>query len=224
MTMHRGLPGTVVGACKQALRDMHLGWVLVVGTIFVVVSVPMASSWLGAVSVTPSLGDWEAQQAANKAVIDGLEAGATRASVTARLGEPDFADRHGNVAVLSYRTHVDRMDNRTTREETTPLVFVDGRLVSWHAPREPLLDRVAAGDDWTERQRANRRRIEALGADATLESVHAALGVPDFIDAFANGVQVHHYRTRSLNQDGYTTRDETTPLVFIDERLVSTGV
>jgi hypothetical protein len=33
--------------------------------------------------------------------------------------------------VLLYRTRLVREDGRTTRDETTPLVFVDGELVGW---------------------------------------------------------------------------------------------
>ena len=57
-------------------------------------------------------------------------------------------------------------------------------------------------------------------------SVVADLGDPDFTDAFARGDSeyvVLRYRTQRVKGDGITTRDETTPLVFVDGNLVGWG-
>ena len=52
-----------------------------------------------------------------------------------RLGEPDLVEsflRDGEeFVVLRYRTHRQRGDGETTRDETTPVVFVDGNVVGW---------------------------------------------------------------------------------------------
>jgi hypothetical protein len=60
-----------------------------------------------------------------------------------------------------------------------------------------------------------------MGAD--ISSVDAKLGAPDFSEAFTrNGqeVRIYHYRTHRRHADGKTTKDETTPLVFVDDQLV----
>lgn len=78
---------------------------------------------------------WEHRQDANKAAIEAMTLGRTLDSVTAQLGEPDFRDtfQRGDEAfvVLFYRTQREKGDGRTTRDETTPLVFVDDKLVGW---------------------------------------------------------------------------------------------
>ena len=78
---------------------------------------------------------WNSRQQRNERAINHLELGRSRASVEAQLGEPDFVDafqRNGEkFNVLYYRTHRVHGDGRTTRDETTPLVFVDGNLVGW---------------------------------------------------------------------------------------------
>lgn len=79
--------------------------------------------------------DWERRQRRNQESISYLELGRTVDSVTAELGTADFTEsfvRNGQTfRVLFYRTHRVRKDGRTTRDETTPLVFVDGELVGW---------------------------------------------------------------------------------------------
>ena len=53
--------------------------------------------------------------------------------VLAELGTPAFTDLvdtpSGELRVLRYRTHRTHADGETTRDETTPLLFRDGRLV-----------------------------------------------------------------------------------------------
>lgn len=78
---------------------------------------------------------WEQRQNANARAIDSLTLGRDLSDVRARLGEPDFREtflRDGaEFEVLFYRTQRVKGDGRTTRDETTPLVFVDGALVGW---------------------------------------------------------------------------------------------
>lgn len=79
--------------------------------------------------------DWLTEQRANQRAIQGLEIGMDRARVESRMGSPDFNEafvRGGEeYRVLWYRTHRVDDDGRTTKDETTPLVFVDGQLVGW---------------------------------------------------------------------------------------------
>jgi Protein of unknown function (DUF3192) len=79
--------------------------------------------------------DWRDRQEHNRHVVETLQLGQSRDVLVADLGSADFAEaftRDGrNFEVLFYRTrHVDD-DGRTTKDETTPLVFVDGALVGW---------------------------------------------------------------------------------------------
>lgn len=74
------------------------------------------------------------------------------------------------------------------------------------------------------RQREQIARLN-LGADAL--DVVDQLGAPDFSDQLQTSqgvVRVLRYRTQRVHADGETTRDETTPLVFRDGKLIGTGV
>lgn len=62
-----------------------------------------------------------------------LPLGTPASTVMAELGTPAFSDLldspSGELRVLRYRTHRSHADGETTRDETTPLLFRDGRLV-----------------------------------------------------------------------------------------------
>ena len=78
---------------------------------------------------------WSKRQRENREAIAELELGLRRDTVIQRLGAPDFSEsflRDGQeFAVLFYRTHRRRGDGETSRDETTPLVFVNDDLVGW---------------------------------------------------------------------------------------------
>jgi len=79
---------------------------------------------------------------------------------------------------------------------------------------------------WQSRQDSNLRMINNLDLGRDLRSIEAEFGVPDFTDSFmrdGEAFRVLHYRTHHSHGDGKTTRDETTPLVFIDDQLVGWG-
>ena len=65
--------------------------------------------------------------------IAALELGVAPATVISELGAPEFSDRlttkDGEVRVLRYRTHRAHADGETTRDETTPLVFLNDKLI-----------------------------------------------------------------------------------------------
>lgn len=68
--------------------------------------------------------------------------------------------------------------------------------------------------------------LNELDLGRALASIDAELGVPDFTDSFMrNGeaIRVLYDRTHHSDSDGKTTRDESTPLVFIDDQLVGWG-
>ncbi|MEE4278227.1 MAG: DUF3192 domain-containing protein, partial [Halieaceae bacterium] len=74
-------------------------------------------------------------QRANREAIAGLALGTSRADVLRDLGTPidsEAFDRDGEeVRVLFYRTQRRHGDGETTRDETTPLVFENDRLIGW---------------------------------------------------------------------------------------------
>lgn len=74
-----------------------------------------------------------AQEARNREAISSLALGSSLDQVRSQFGDPDFTeaslvDGH-EIRVLRYRTHRTHSDGDTTRDETTPLVFEDGKLV-----------------------------------------------------------------------------------------------
>lgn len=73
------------------------------------------------------------QEARNRAAISRLDLGTTYADARAQVGDPDFTEASvvggHEIRILRYRTHRTEADGDTTRDETTPLVFRDGKLV-----------------------------------------------------------------------------------------------
>ncbi len=79
---------------------------------------------------------------------------------------------------------------------------------------------------WKERQTENREYINQLSTGVKINQVTDALGGADDTEGFEkDGKQyvVLYYRTQHRRGDGNTTRDETTPLVFENGRLVGWG-
>lgn len=76
--------------------------------------------------------DHEQVELRNRREIAQLPLGMPLGEVQARLGEPEFTEavpaRQGEYRVLRYRTHRTHGDGDTTRDETTALVFQDGKL------------------------------------------------------------------------------------------------
>ena len=79
--------------------------------------------------------DWQHRQQRNREAIEHLVIGRSQRSIVDELGAADLREsfvRDGlTYQVLLYRTHLVHEDGRLTRDETTPLVFVDGELVGW---------------------------------------------------------------------------------------------
>lgn len=81
-------------------------------------------------------------------------------------------------------------------------------------------------DNWKERQGKNSRYISSLNIGQSRSVIESDLGSADFSEAFqrdGNNYRVLFYRTKRIEDDGRTTKDETTPLVFIDNKLVGWG-
>ena len=81
-------------------------------------------------------------------------------------------------------------------------------------------------ENWYSRQARNAKKIERLEIGKSEVSVRDEFGNPDFVESFLRENEsylVLFYRTKHIDHDGVTTRDETTPLVFVDGSLVGWG-
>lgn len=81
-------------------------------------------------------------------------------------------------------------------------------------------------DDWERRQKRNAEAISYMELGRSRDSVMAELGAPDLSESFVRDGRefvVLYYRTQRVHNDGKLTRDETTPLVFVDNLLVGWG-
>ncbi len=92
--------------------------------------------------------DWKDREHDNRQVIARLDIGASRAEVLSRLGEPDFTEgftsNGQDYQIYYFRTHHQHSDGRTTKGETTPVVFADGHLIGWG---EKALDQAMMADE-----------------------------------------------------------------------------
>lgn len=80
--------------------------------------------------------------------------------------------------------------------------------------------------DWRDREENNRKHISTLNVGNSLENVTRKMGVADF-DELKSGsqgtVRILYYRTQRLKDDGVTTKDECTPIVFVNNELIGWG-
>ncbi|MUH71742.1 DUF3192 domain-containing protein [Psychrosphaera haliotis] len=82
---------------------------------------------------------------------------------------------------------------------------------------------------WDDRQAYNKKYINELSIDEPIfkERIIQSLGSPDITEAkILNGetFQVMFYRTKHEKSDGITTKDECTPLLFKDGKLIAWGI
>ncbi len=80
--------------------------------------------------------------------------------------------------------------------------------------------------DWQKTQQENLKHISQLSLNTSRQSVLDKLGAPNISEAFdKNGktYQVLYYRTQHRHSDSQTTKDETTPLVFLNDQLIGWG-
>ncbi len=80
--------------------------------------------------------DWAKLERENREAISMLEIGMPRAEVEARMPHPPAMSEAFPIdgeayTVLFYRTQRVEGDGHTTRDETTPVIFVDGILDAW---------------------------------------------------------------------------------------------
>ena len=78
---------------------------------------------------------WQSQQKENRQFISQLELKTSRSLVLDRLGSPDYSEAltidQDEYRVLYYRTHHRHSDGKTSKDETTPLIFKNNLLIGW---------------------------------------------------------------------------------------------
>lgn len=92
----------------------------------------------------------------------------------------------------------------------------DGEHKSW----------TSSDSEWKKVQKDNKAKIAKLNIGDSYQMVRDEMGIPAFNEAFEDqGKQVNvlFYRTRHRHSDGDTTKDECTPLIFVDGVLTSWG-
>ena len=79
--------------------------------------------------------DWKNKEQNNREAIAKLNVGDSRTEVMSQLGQPEFTEgfttNGTDYHVFYFRTHQLRSDGRTTKSETTPVIFADGQLIGW---------------------------------------------------------------------------------------------
>ncbi len=81
-------------------------------------------------------------------------------------------------------------------------------------------------EQWQHKQEKNKNQINQLEINDDRNSVILQLGAPEFSEAFSknkNSYRILYYRTQHKHSDGETSKDETTPLVFKNDKLIGWG-
>lgn len=83
-----------------------------------------------------------------------------------------------------------------------------------------------SGNHWQQVEQQNRDNLAHLDLGMSKEQVLTLMGKADFNEAYVKDgkqVQVLFYRTQRTDQDGNTTKDECTPVVLSENKLVGWG-
>ncbi|HLV48698.1 MAG TPA: DUF3192 domain-containing protein [Aliidiomarina sp.] len=98
----------------------------------------IAGSVLTFYTANPENMTWREREIFNRKYIGRLELGSPSAEVLRLLGPPDLSEAltmpEGEFVVYFYRTHHVKSDGVTTRDETTPLIFRNEKLIAWGDP------------------------------------------------------------------------------------------
>jgi len=79
---------------------------------------------------------------------------------------------------------------------------------------------------WQQVQKKNRQAISQLSLNTTRSQIELQLGLPNFTEAFIKEDQeyrVFYYRTSRQHHDNVTSKGETTPLIFKNNKLIGWG-
>ncbi|MCL1146010.1 DUF3192 domain-containing protein [Shewanella sp. 10N.261.52.F9] len=84
---------------------------------------------------SPDEMDWEDRQAYNLAQMSEVTLGQSIEEIKSLFGKADFSEaklsQESQLQVLFYRTHHKESDGETTKEECTPMLFKQGKLIAW---------------------------------------------------------------------------------------------
>ncbi|QSX31057.1 DUF3192 domain-containing protein [Shewanella cyperi] len=87
-------------------------------------------------------------------------------------------------------------------------------------------DRDWSSSHWQKMEQQNRENLARLDLGMSKDQVLTLMGKADFNEAYVKEgkqIQVLFYRTQRTDQDGNTTKDECTPVVISDNKLVGWG-
>lgn len=79
---------------------------------------------------------------------------------------------------------------------------------------------------WSDIEQDNRQKISNLSVGTSIGEVKRKMGVPDFDELLVKNEKEHrvlYYRTQRIKGDGYTTKDECTPILFVNNELIGFG-
>lgn len=79
---------------------------------------------------------------------------------------------------------------------------------------------------WKDTEYENRKKISELNVNLSIEDIRLRFGVAEFNELYqrdGNNIQVLYYRTQRTEDDGVTSKDECTPLVFKNGLLIGWG-
>ncbi|MDF0534524.1 DUF3192 domain-containing protein [Shewanella sp. A32] len=78
---------------------------------------------------------WEDRQAYNQEKLTEIKLGQSGEEIITMMGRPDFSEAKLSqgqaLNILFYRTHQTKPDGATTKDECTPLLFRNDRLIAW---------------------------------------------------------------------------------------------
>lgn len=80
--------------------------------------------------------------------------------------------------------------------------------------------------DWQQLEQQNREHLSRLSLGMGKDEALNLMGRADFHEAWSENdkeVQVYYYRTNRIHGDGTTTKEECTPVVFHNNKLVGWG-
>ena len=88
------------------------------------------------VLILTSCATWKIQQSRNRDNLMRLDLGMTKEQVVQIMGKPDLNEAYqtadgGALVILFYYTNRKWADSNITKDECTPLVFENGKLIGW---------------------------------------------------------------------------------------------
>lgn len=79
---------------------------------------------------------------------------------------------------------------------------------------------------WSKIEKENRETISELNAGTVIGTVRRKMGTPDFDELIVKDgkeYRVLFYRTQRMKGDGNTTKEECTPILFVNGELIGFG-